>query len=130
MKMMKSKLFFKLSCSTNEINSLYIILLMFSQVHALFSSCSRTAWSISTPCVCGIAVRVEDSLFVYRTCAEISYRISKPLIHHDTVYHICDSRHMVVEPGKVNLLTKAHMSTKKMLHLPVLNLPFINNWLN
>lgn len=72
-------------------------------VHALFSCCSTSERLIFPPCVCGIAVRVEDSLFVYRTCAEISYRISKPLIHHDTVYHICDSRHMVVEPGKVTL---------------------------
>lgn len=116
---------------TNEINSLYIVLLFsFFQVHTLFSSCSIFEWLFFPPCVCGIAVRVEDSLFVYRTCAEISYRISKPLIHHDTVYHICDSRHMVVEPGKVNSLIKAHMLTKKMLHLPVLNSPFINNQLN
>lgn len=50
-------------------------------------------------CGCGIAVRVEDSLFAYRTCEEISHRYSKPLVHHDTVYHICDDRHMVVDIG-------------------------------
>lgn len=120
----------KLLCITNEINSLYIVLLILFRFTHFFSCCSTSERLIFPPCVCGIAVRVEDSLFVYRTCAEISYRISKPLIHHDTVYHICDSRHMVVEPGKVNVLTKAHMLTKKIVHLPVLNLLFINNWLN
>lgn len=65
-------------------------------VHALFSSC---IWGGQGFCGCGIAVRVENSLFAYRTCQEISNSYSKPLVHHDTVYHICDDRHMVVDIG-------------------------------
>lgn len=65
-------------------------------VHALFSSCQ---WGGQGHCGCGIAVRVENSLFAYRTCERISNHYSKPLIHHDTVYHICDDRHMVVDIG-------------------------------
>lgn len=68
-------------------------------VHALFSSCTWNNWIGQGFCGCGIAVRVENSLFAYRTCEEISYRYSKPLVHHDTVYHICDDRHMVVDIG-------------------------------
>lgn len=49
------------------------------------------------PCICGIAVRVENSLYVYRTCGEISNHYSKPIIHHHNVYQICDDRHMTVE---------------------------------
>lgn len=68
-------------------------------VHALFSSCVWSGWRGEGPCGCGVAVRVENSLFVYRTCEEISYRYSKPLLQHEVVYHICDNRHMVVDIG-------------------------------
>lgn len=56
-------------------------------------------WGGQGHCGCGIAVKVENSLFAYRTCERISNHYSKPLIHHDTVYHICDDRHMVVDIG-------------------------------
>lgn len=68
-------------------------------VHALFSSCRWSFWGGEGFCSCGIAVRVENSLFVYRTCQEISYSYSRLLVHHETVYHICDDRHMVVDIG-------------------------------
>lgn len=67
-------------------------------VHALFSSC---VWDSVTagegPCSCGIAIRVENSLYAHRTCAEISYRHGKELIQHDIVHRICDNRHMVIK---------------------------------
>lgn len=72
----------------------------FIKVHAIFSSCSLENWILDQGnCIGGIAVRVENSLFAYRTCERISNHYSKPLIHHDTVYHICDDRHMIVDIG-------------------------------
>lgn len=68
-------------------------------VNALFSSCVWSGPGGEGPCGCGIAVRVENSLYVYRTCEEISYRYSKPLPQHEIVYHICDNHHMVVDIG-------------------------------
>lgn len=38
-------------------------------------------------------------------CEIISNQYTKPMIHHDTVYHICDDSHMVVEfekPGRTD----------------------------
>lgn len=67
------------------------------QVHALFSSCVWSGWRGQGPCSCGVAVRVENSLFVHRTCEEISYRYSRSLLKHEVVNHICDNRHMVVD---------------------------------
>lgn len=67
------------------------------QVHALFSSCVWSGWRGQGPCGCGVAVRVENSLFVHRTCEEISYRYSRSLLKHEVVNHICDNRHMVVD---------------------------------
>lgn len=69
------------------------------KVHAVFSSCTQEGWNGEGPCGCGIAVRVENSLFAYRTCKVISYRYSKPLLQHEVVNHICDNRHMVVDIG-------------------------------
>ncbi|XP_061195273.1 von Willebrand factor D and EGF domain-containing protein-like [Saccostrea echinata] len=86
-------------------------------VHALFSSCTWNGWRGQGPCGCGIAVRVENSLFVHRTCEEISYRYSKPLIHHDTVHHVCDNRHMVVEIG--NPWTKITLPTGAIVEYSV-----------
>lgn len=78
---------------------LQIYLHFILKVHALFSSCVWNGWKGQGPCGCGIAVRVENSLYVYRTCGEISYRYSKPLLQPEIVYHICDNRHMVVDIG-------------------------------
>ncbi|XP_062607020.1 von Willebrand factor D and EGF domain-containing protein-like [Saccostrea cucullata] len=86
-------------------------------VHALFSSCTWDGWLGQGPCGCGIAVRVENSLFVHRTCGEISYRYSTPLIHHDTVYHVCDNRHIVVETG--NPWTKITLPTGAIVNYRV-----------
>ncbi|XP_061187077.1 von Willebrand factor D and EGF domain-containing protein-like [Saccostrea echinata] len=69
-------------------------------VHALFSSCEWNNWEGEGPCGCGIAVKVEDSLFAYRTCEEISYNFTKPLKHHDTIYHVCSKEHMVIEMNR------------------------------
>lgn len=72
-----------------------------TKVNALFSTCDMGIFLPSwfPPCICGIAVRVKNSLYVYRTCGEISSRYAKPLIHHHNVYQICDNRHMTVEIG-------------------------------
>lgn len=69
------------------------------KVHAVFSGCTHEGWNGEGPCGCGIAVRVENSLFAYRTCKDISYNYSKPLLQHEVVNHICDNRHMVVDIG-------------------------------
>lgn len=78
-----------------------VVVFVLTKVHALFSTCNMDVffWNWFPPCICGIAVRVKDSLYVYRTCEEISHRYAKPLIHHDMVYQICDNRHMVIDIG-------------------------------
>ncbi|XP_056020810.1 von Willebrand factor D and EGF domain-containing protein-like [Ostrea edulis] len=61
-------------------------------IHALFTSCSAGG----AACSCGIAVRVEDSLYVYRTCDVVSYQYVSHLAHHSTIYEVCDDKHMVI----------------------------------
>lgn len=91
------------------------VVFVLTKVHALFSTCNMDVWSWSwfPPCICGIAVRVKNSLYVYRTCEEISNRYAKPLIHHNMVYQICDNRHMVVDIG--DLYTKVFKSLLKII---------------
>ncbi|XP_065929944.1 von Willebrand factor D and EGF domain-containing protein isoform X2 [Magallana gigas] len=67
-------------------------------VHVLFSNCLQSPNSV--PCACGIAVRVENSLFSYRSCEKISNRYTKPMIHHEIVYQKCDDSQMEIELRK------------------------------
>lgn len=46
----------------------------------------------------------------------------KPLIHHDTVYHICDNRHMVVYMK--DYFTKVYIK----VILQVYNIPYKKKW--
>lgn len=61
------------------------------EVHALFTTCP-----LGAACICGVAIRVEDSLYVYRTCDEVSYQTVSLLAHHSTIYEICDDKHMII----------------------------------
>ncbi|XP_056022076.1 uncharacterized protein LOC125649695 [Ostrea edulis] len=65
-------------------------------IHALFTSCSGVGGNLGAACSCGIAVRVEDSLYVYRTCDVVSYQYVSLLAHHSTIYEVCDDKHMVI----------------------------------
>ncbi|XP_063440468.1 uncharacterized protein LOC134721412 [Mytilus trossulus] len=64
-------------------------------VHALFTSCgSRFP---GTSCICGIAIRSKESLFVLRTCEKIS-RTGKYLLQQPVVsLTYCDKPDMVIE---------------------------------
>lgn len=66
------------------------------EVHALFTACSGDKGSLGAACTCGVAIRVEDSLYVYRTCDVVSYQTVSLLAHHSTIYEICDDKHMVI----------------------------------
>lgn len=70
----------------------------FLQVHALFTACSGTGDSaeLNAACTCGVAIRVEDSLYMYRTCGQVSYQTVSLLAHHSTIYEVCNDKHMVV----------------------------------
>lgn len=72
-----------------------------TKVHAIFSTCNTDDWFWFwfPPCICGIAVRVKNSLYVYRTCEGVSNRYANLLTHHHRVNQICDNRHMMVEIG-------------------------------
>lgn len=74
------------------------------EVRALFTACSGTGdiAELNAACTCGVAIRVEDSLYVYRTCGLVSYRSVIPLIHHSAIYEICDDEHMVISTDKDN----------------------------
>ncbi|XP_076111119.1 von Willebrand factor D and EGF domain-containing protein-like isoform X1 [Mytilus galloprovincialis] len=64
-------------------------------VHALLTSCGF-GWPGSS-CLCGIAIRSHDSLFVLRTCKKISRRekhlLRQPVVTLDT----CDEKDILVE---------------------------------
>lgn len=66
------------------------------EVHALFTACSGDSFPLGAACTCGVAIRVEDSLYVYRTCNEVSYQTVSLLAHHSTIYEVCDDKHMVI----------------------------------
>lgn len=66
------------------------------EVHALFTACSGDSGRFGAACTCGVAIRVEDSLYVYRTCGEVSYQTVSLLAHHSTIYEICDDKHMLI----------------------------------
>lgn len=66
------------------------------EVHALFTACSGDSDDLGAACTCGVAIRVEDSLYVYRTCDEVSYQTVSLLAHHSTIYEICDDKHMII----------------------------------
>lgn len=65
-------------------------------MHALFTACSGDGGALGAACTCGVAIRVEDSLYVYRTCDKVSYQTVSLLAHHSTIYEICDDKHMVI----------------------------------
>ncbi|XP_071174260.1 von Willebrand factor D and EGF domain-containing protein-like [Mytilus edulis] len=64
-------------------------------VHALFTSCgSRFP---GTSCICGIAIRSKESLFILRTCEQIS-RTDKNLLQQPVVsLTTCNKTDMVIE---------------------------------
>eukprot|EP00105_Crassostrea_gigas_P041617 XP_019925765.1 PREDICTED: uncharacterized protein LOC105335333 [Crassostrea gigas] len=66
------------------------------EVHALFTACPGDSGNLGAACTCGVAIRVEDSLYVYRTCREVSYQTVNLLAHHSTIYEVCDDKHMVI----------------------------------
>lgn len=66
------------------------------EVHALFTACSGESGNLGAACTCGVAIRVEDSLYVYRTCDRVSYQTVSLLAHHSTIYEVCDDKHMVI----------------------------------
>lgn len=66
------------------------------EVHALFTACSGDSGGLGAACTCGVAIRVEDSLYVYRTCDKVSYQTVSLLAHHSSIYEVCDDKHMII----------------------------------
>lgn len=65
-------------------------------MHGLFTACSGDSGGLGAACTCGVAIRVEDSLYVYRTCGLVSYQSVNILDHHSTITEVCDDKHMVI----------------------------------
>jgi len=62
------------------------------QVHTLTTRCGRGA------CICGMAIRSHDSLFVVRTCDVISTEFyASGRQYPSMAYSMCDNKHMVIE---------------------------------
>lgn len=89
----------------------------FLQVHALFTACPGDSGNLGAACTCGVAIRVEDSLYVYRTCREVSYQTVNLLAHHSTIYEVCDDKHMVISTESDGF-TKVLLSYSKV-YMPV-----------
>ncbi|OPL29176.1 hypothetical protein AM593_10103, partial [Mytilus galloprovincialis] len=66
------------------------------RVHALFTSCYNSE-SANNSCICGIAIRSKESLFVLRTCGKIS-KTKKHLLQQPIVsLTSCDKTDMSIE---------------------------------
>lgn len=65
-------------------------------MHGLFTAWSGDSGLLGAACTCGVAIRVEDSLFVYRTCGLVSYQSVNILDHHSMITEVCDDKHMVI----------------------------------
>lgn len=73
---------------------IYFSLFVFLKVHVLYSSCFP--WRRAS-CACGIAIRSGSSLYIVRTCVEISYRRINLLSVPYEMYSGCDEDELVVQ---------------------------------
>ncbi|XP_048772651.2 von Willebrand factor D and EGF domain-containing protein-like [Ostrea edulis] len=84
-------------------------------VHLLTTRCSADSGG---SCSCGIAVKVEDSLFVYRTCQEVSYKYVKSLTIPAVTYEICDDKHMRIDNRPLGTTTIYLPGGTKIIYNP------------